>query len=352
MKCRYVIFILLILVICGCNSKSDRYTKYNDLQDSRKPISWGQDRVIYVFADDPVWLYAEKPIRKTLERSRFTNINESYFEVRRADIKNISQFYRFRNLVFFANTESNLPVSAFVKHTLPEKKVKEIQQNHVGLFKDENLWANDQEVVFIGGDNLHDLIRLESLQEETIFQIFSERLFHRVAYRVYQMPVLDASFFDGYPFTLQVPILYKLYKKDIPGRFISFLYRNLHESTDNPDEYIAAYYEMMDTNHIDKNWLIKKRSELAWKYYDEDEFKEEDINISKTVFNNKEAWEISGRWQNKKYMIGGAFKSIAFWDSTKKTAILIDNTIFYPEGEKLTYLLELEAISHSFKMKS
>jgi hypothetical protein len=351
MKIRVVSLVLLILMIIGCNPKSNHYSKYNDLQDSRKPISWGQDRVIYVFADDPVWQHAEEPIRKTLERFKFTNINESYFEVRRADIKNINQFFKFRNLVFLGNTASNLPVSAYFKSTLPKKKLDEIRKNRIGMFKDENLWANDQQVLFIAGDNLHNLISLSILQEEAIFQIFQTRLFKRIAYRVYQMPVLDESYWEGFPCTLQVPIQFKVYKKDIPGHFISFLYRNLHESTDNPDEYISVYYEKMEKNLVDKSWLIKKRSEIAWKYYDEDEFRQEDINIAKAEFNKTNAWEIFGRWQNKKYKIGGAFRSVAFWDASKKKAFIVDSSVFYPEGDKLTYLLELEAISSSFKTK-
>jgi hypothetical protein len=338
-------------MISGCAQKTDKYTKYNNLIDNRKPISWGQDRVVYVFADDPVWKLGEEQIRETLERSIFTNMNESYFEVRRADIKNIDQFFRFRNLIFFGDISSSLPVSEYVKKTLPDTKLAEINKNHVGLFKDENLWANDQQVVFITGDDLHNVLSLEYLQKQQIFQIFEQRLVERTAFKVFQMPVLSTSYFDGFPFTLQVPIQYRVFKKDIPGHFLSFIYRNLHETDDTPDKYVAVYYEKMDRDLVDQNWLIKKRAELAWKYYDEDEFKKEDINITKTVFNNREAWEVYGRWQNKKYKIGGAFKSFAFWDSSQKTAYIIDDTVFYPAGEKLTYLLELEAISKSIKIK-
>jgi hypothetical protein len=351
MKNKIIILLLLVFVIIGCSKQTNKYSKFNDLIDNRKPISWGQDQVIYVFADEPVWKYAETPLRDTLERLRFTNINESYFEIRRADIKNIDQFFRFRNLIFLGNIDSNLPVATFLKSTLPKKKLDEVKRNKVALYKDQNRWANDQQVLYIEADNLTNLLKVTIQQEETVFQVFYQRLLYRTAYKVYQMPVLNGSYFEGFPFTLQIPEQYQVYKKDIPGNFISFIYRDLHETDETPDKYISVYYEKMKSNQVTQEWLMKKRSEFAQKYYEGDEFKKEDINISQIKFDNKDAWEIYGRWQNQKYKIGGAFQSIAFWDGTKKTAFIIDSSVFYPAGEKLTYLLELGAISNSFKAK-
>ncbi len=351
MKSKLILFLLLVLVFLGCNKGIEKYSKFDDLIDNRKPISWGQDRVIYVFADEQIWKYAEAPLRESLERFRFTNVNESYFEVKRADYKNIEQFYRFRNLIILGNTSSDSQVSAWLKKTLPEKKLEEVTKNHYGLFKNENVWANDQQVLFIAADNLHDLVSLTILQKEKTFQIFLQRLMKRTAYRIYQMPVLSNSFFIDFPYTLQIPVQYQVYKKDIPGRFLCFLYRNLHESDETPDKYISVYYEKMDSNQVNQEWLIKKRTEFAKKYYEGDEFKKEDFNISKIQFNNADGWEIFGRWQNQKYKIGGAFQSIAYWDATKKMAFIIDSSVFYPAGEKLGYLLELETIGNSFKTK-
>jgi len=351
MKKMILFAVLVMLALIGCSSKTDKYTKYENLQDNRKPISWGQDRVIYVFADDPVWKYAETPLRETLERYEFTSNNEQYFEVNRADIKNIDQFFRFRNLIFLCDLESNLPVAEYVKHVLPKEKLFEIQKNRVGVFKDQNMWANDQQVMFVGGDNLQDLLKITILQKQTIFKIFSDRLDARTAFHVYQMPVLSKEYFQDYPFTLKVPEQYRIYKNDPKGHFLSFLYRNLHESDDTPDKYISVYYDKMDTDQVTQDWLIKKRADFAWKYFDQDEFKMEDINISQVSFNNKTAWQISGRWQNKKYKIGGAFRSIAFWEPKQKTAYIRDSSVFFPAGEKLSYLLELQAISNSFQIK-
>lgn len=347
----FPLLIMFLLSITACSDKTNKYTKYENLQDNRKPISWGQDRVIYVFADEEIWKYAETPLRETLERYEFTNNNESYFELRRADIENIAQFYKFRNLIFLSNINSNLPVSAFVKKSLPLQTIQETVKNRVGLYKDQNLWANDQQVLFITGDNLLDLMKITILQKEQIFRIFSDRLHDRIAFHVYQMPVLDDSFFQDYPFTLKIPVQYRLYKKDVQGHFISFLYRNLHEDDENPDKYISVYYEEMDSYQVTQDWLIKRRAEFAWKYFDEDTFKREDINISQVSFQGRTSWLVAGRWQNQKYKIGGAFRSIAFWDETQKKAYIIDSSVFYPAGEKLTYLLELRAISESFMIK-
>ena len=62
-------------------------------------------------------------------------------------------------------------------------------------------------------------------------------------------------------------------------------------------------------------------------------------------------WKISGMWINKKYTVGGAYQTFAFYDERTKRAYLIDNSVYFPEGYKLDALIELEVISNTLRLK-
>ncbi len=87
--------------------------------------------------------------------------------------------------------------------------------------------------------------------------------------------------------------------------------------------------------------------DLIWKYYDEDEFFDRDVKLGKYSLAEHKGWFLSGRWQNKKFAVGGAFQSFAFYDEVNGKAYLVDNSVYYPSGEKLEALYELEIISNS-----
>ena len=344
---KILILFFLLVIITGCSSREDRYKASGKMIDPGKPISWGHQQTIYVFADDNVWKYAEKPIRQSLERFIFTTENEKIFEIKRAPIHSIEQFYKFNNLIFLSHLESNEPVSNYVKEIMGSQIEQEIIANSVGMYPKENIWANDQFVLFLLGDNERNLLKLNILQANKTYKLFKDKLYERISGQVYKSPVYSDKSFAIYPWEIKLPKNYVLYKKD-KNNFISFIAR----LRNSPDRYFSVYFEKIEKKEVGKEWLKKARAEIAWKYYDEDEFKKEDIRIEKILLGKYKGWKLSGRWQNKKYAVGGSFQSFAFYDEDTKAAYLIDNSVYFPEGLKLAALIELEVISRTFKIKN
>lgn len=345
---RKMIFLLLLFsLLISCSQQERKHKVGEGGIDIHKPMSWGHQQTIYIFADDNVWKYAESYLRKSLERYQFTTENETYFEIKRTPYKSIEQFYKFNNLIFFCDIESNEEVSAYVKNIIGKKVQDEVKINSVGIYPKNNLWANDQYILFILGDNEENLLKLNILQSNEIFDLFKNKLYERITRKVYKLNIYPENIFAGFPGKIKIPKNYILYKKDIDNNFISFIARG----KDKPDRYISFYYENMDMDNVDKVWLKKKRAKIAWDYYDEDEFYDKDIKIEKSELGENKCWKLSGRWQNKKYAAGGAFQSFAFYDKDSKLAILIDNSVYFPEGYKLAALIELEVISETFCVK-
>jgi hypothetical protein len=310
-------------------------------------MSWGHKQDIYVFADDNVWKEAEEVIRNTLERYQFTTENEPYFMVKRAPMKDMENFYKFNNLLFLANLNSDRPVAAYVKKVMGDQIKQEINENSVGVFPQDNLWARDQFVLFLLADTEENLLKLNYEMANKTFELFKDVLFERIKTQVYKSKIYSSSTFKKYDWDLQLPKSYTLYKQDDANHYISFLARLRNK----PDRYISVYSSPMATNLVNEDWLKKTRAELAWKYYDEDEFFDKDIRFERYELNGFAGWKMSGRWQNKKYAVGGAFQCYGFFDETGKTAYLIDNSIYFPEGYKLAGLIELEVISNTFSVK-
>ena len=344
---KILIILVIFFLLFGCAPKREKYTPKTGKINPRKPMSWGHRQTIYIFAEDDIWNLLHEKLENNLGRVYFTTNNENYFEIKRAPLKSLQQFFKFNNILFLSYLNSESELANYIKEIMGEKAEKDLKKNGVAMYPLDNLWANDQFVLFLLANDKSHLLKLYDLQENKIFELFKNKLYERIARQVYKQDIYPQSEFAGFPWTLKLPKSYILYKKDSQNRFVSYIAR-LRE---HADRYISVYYEKLDKTDFGKNWLKKKRAELAWKYYDEDEFAEKDIRTEKTKLGNFDCWKLSGRWQNKKYLVGGAFQSFAFYDEKTKTAFLIDNSVYFPEGYKLSALIELEVISGTFRLK-
>ena len=367
-KLKILIFLLIIFTFVSCGKSSESKNqgrvrsqsisqvlaqKSNELvTDPRKPMAWGHQQTIYVFADNDVWTVNEPYLRYSLERYFFTTENEQLFEIKHGDIKNINQFFRFKNLIFLCDINSNQAVSQYVKDALPEQAILNVAERKSSMFMNNNLWANDQLVMFFLGDSAESIKNHLYNNNDTYFQIFKDRFISRITFQSQKLKGYKDSFFNEMPFKMYIPETYRVFRRDLENNFISFIWRSRENQEKNPDKYISIYWEYADENPLNDNWLLKKRKDLAWKYYDEDEFDPDGVMRGLKDFNQYEAWFMSGMWQNKKYFMGGAFQSFAFYNDDLKIVYLIDTSVYFPAGYKLRYLLELEGIVKTIMPKS
>lgn len=356
--------LLLTLLVSACKKKPSASSQNSNTintivrqkagtfeRNPRKPMAWGHQQTIYVFADDDVWQKAEPFLRYSLERDFFTTENEQLFEVKKGDFNNIDQFFRFKNLIFLADMNSTRPVSVHIKNIMNEQALSSVEQRNASMFLNNNLWANDQIVVFFLANSHEHMLHFLKDNTDTYFNLFKQRFIDRVIYQSQKLKGYKDSFFLNMPFKLYIPETYRVFKRDLDNNFISFLWRSRENQETNPDKYISIYWEYAEEDPIDDNWLAEKRKHLAWKYYDEDEFDIDETIRGQREIAGKSGWFLYGRWQNKKYFMGGAFRSYAFYDADLKTAYIIDTSVYFPAGYKLKYLLELEGLADTFISK-
>ncbi|HOD53586.1 MAG TPA: DUF4837 family protein [Candidatus Cloacimonadota bacterium] len=363
---KYLIYCMLAsLFLCtflSCTKQenksgiSKKTNKQNDTNayDPSKPMSWGQDQVIYVFADPEIWKEAEYYIRYSLERAFYTVENEKLFEVRLGDVKALDQFYKYKNLLFLCDLSTNEPVAQSVKKMMNNDMKSYVEKNGKGLFAKHNFWANHQFVVFMIGNHKENLLEYNKEQSNEVFYHFRQKFVQRIAYKNSQLKPVSDKLFKEFPFTIKVPDNYVLFKSDPKNGFISFIWRSREDQKLNPDKYISVYYEKIPgktTKVIEQEWVKNTRKKIAWNYYDEDEMLDQEVQYGLFKFLDYPTWYMSGRWQNNKYFIGGTFQSMGFYDEKSKTAYLIDTSVYFPQGKKLKFLMELESIAHTFQIK-
>ena len=339
------VFVLLILIIFGCG-KSESTKSYST--DIRKPISWGKSSVIFAFADDKVWDYGKLEILKSLEREFFTTTNEKLFTVRREDILQIKNYYKFANLLFLCDTSSNKPTSQYVKSIIPIQTSSLSDSIPADIIAVKDNWSQNQAVVFVIGKDIETLLLYTFEKSNVIFNIYKDSEMKRIRNLVYK-PGFNKEEIEyqkeHYPWHLDLPYQYLTFRRDDENNFVSYLLR----VEKHPDRFLAVYWENMPEDNVNKQWLWNKRLELGKKYYEGDEFSPEDVTQENIHFLSYDAYKLYGRWQNPNYFVGGAFTSFAFYDEKQKIGYLIDNAVFFPEGEKLRALMGLEIISKTFK---
>ncbi|MEA2104049.1 MAG: DUF4837 family protein [Candidatus Cloacimonadota bacterium] len=347
MKIRNLLFLTLILItLFGCGKSGSDKNRPN----IHKPFSWGKFNDIYAFADNQIWDYGQLKLHENLERMFYTTSNEKYFTLERKKIAAIKQNYKFANLLFFCDVHSNKPVSEYVKKLLPDKVATISDSLSATMIATKDLWVQNQTVIFVIGKDVESVLLYTFENITRIFEVFQNRRMQRLKRLVYKTGLNKKEMEyerEHYPWELKLPKGYITFKRDDESNFVSYLLR----VKKYPDRFLGIYWEKMPENIVNKEWLRNKRLMIGKKYYEGDEFYLKDVIQQKYKFESFNGFKLFGKWQNETNCTGGAFASFAFYDKEQKIAYLIDNSVYFPEGDKLIALMKLEIISKTFHTK-
>ena len=349
---RYTILILSLLLLFACTGgpkEQARYSKFDDVIDTAKPLAMGDERDVYLFCDADNWKAVQPFVQSSIERELILVYAEKYFRLIPTPIAEVNSYLKYRNLIFIGDLESDAKVSQYMRASLADDFINRVKSSGGDLFIARNHHSRDQMIMYLMGSNKLNLEKIGAIQSDNIFDILIRLYAERLGYQAYQQPVIPSSFWKDYHFSLKIPDNFTLYSNDKAGHFLSFIYRARMQDREIPDKYINVYYEDMPENEIDHQWLIQKRQMLGKKYFEGDTFNEEVIRKEQTKLAGYDAYRIVGAWENMTHLIGGAFQSYAFWHDGK--AYIVDNSVYFPAGDKLSILVELYVISSSFEIK-
>ena len=348
----HICLAITLLLLAACDQDRGFYRKYEDLIDSSKPLAYGANNVVHMFAAIPA-LESVTALDMSITRETTLVVPEQYFQVAKDDPSRLQDLRKSRNLVLCGTLDSPDPVSAFIRQTLAPQLIEEVKSNGSALLVDTNVFCRDQIILFLLATDTDKLAALMQERADQAFYYLLEQYQKRLAYQAYRTKVMEAKVFQNSPFMLQLPLSYTSYKNDSKGAFLSFIYQPRIPDRKVADKYVSVYYEAMQENDIDSTWIYQKRQELGAKYFDGDQIAPEGNTAEPVMIAGYKGWKLSGSWVNSSLNsgVGGAFQTFAFWHAPSKTAYLIDNLVYFPDGEKLPVLLELGMISQSLVIK-
>lgn len=357
MKKSLILLGLVLLLLFGCKEAAktqEYYERYESLMEAGKPIAYGEDDDVHIFAEGAVLLAVQDSLEASVGRTEtlILDVEERYFQPIFATASDLDEFKPYKNLIYCGILDGNDSVSKHINKTLDPQLIEAVKESGAELFVVNNLYVKDQLVLYLLARDLESLQALASDRQDQIFDFLLERYQKRLAHAAYKNAVIESKFFEDRPFSIKVPVLYRLWKDEKTGRFLSFIFQPTKPTRHKADKYISVYYEPMTRNRVNEEWIYKTRQELGEKFIGGDEIYKDNYSTEKVQIAGHNGLRMRGHWINESEGgFGGAFQSWAFWHAPTKTAYLIDNIAFFPDGKKLPILLELGMLSQSIEIK-
>jgi hypothetical protein len=348
--------VALLIAFAACNkdkTEANVYSRYDNLIDRTKPVAYGQDNDIYIFAEGENLKATADLLDASLGRQIRLTAEENYFYTISKKAADLNEFKTYKNIIYCGTLDSKDPVSAYILRSLAPNLVEAVRKSGSELFVINNQYVRDQIILFLLAKDTVALKQLTADRSDQIFDYFLDKYQQRLAFQIYQNQVVDNNFFENRPFNIKIPVNFRLFKDDKSGHFLSFIFQPVKPNRQTPDKYISVYYESMPENGVTTDWMYKTRQQLGKKYLNGDEIYEDRYVSEPVQIAGFEGLRMYGHWVNRDLGggVGGAFQSFAFWHAPSKTAYFIDNIVFFPDGSKLPYLLELGMISQSISVK-
>ena len=137
---------------------------------------------------------------------------------------------------------------------------------------------------------------------------------------------------------------YIIAKEDAEENFVW-----LRRFSPDVDRMISVYWQdSKDGGELDENWAVERRTFIGEKYLDSMKIVEGYTKIEKIDFLGRDAVKVEGLWEIEEKIIGGFFRSYAFFDKKTKRVYFIDIAVFAPGEAKESYIRQLDIIAHTF----
>jgi len=350
------LLIILLLGFAACKRETvppSVYDKYDHYLDKSKPMAFGDDRDIQLFVSDELQADIMDILAPSLTRKVQLSVLEQYFYLQPVSGDKIKEFANYKNLIFCGTLDGGDKVSRHIRSTLKQDILDRVKASGAEMVMASNVTVRDQLLLYLVASDAQALQQLASSRKDQIFEKFLERYSLRQGYQAYVNAVIDNKLFRSLPYTIQIPQLFDIYSNNPEGNFMSFVYKPRTTQRDLPDKFVSIYYEAMPQNKVNREWLLEKRKELLADHFPGDQILEDKIEFDYFQIGGFDALRLRGAWINSGISggVGGAFQTYAFWHAPSRTAFVVDNIVYFPAGDKLPVLLELEQISASLRVK-
>jgi len=250
---------------------------------------------------------------------------------------------------------NQIPPQVFKDFATKNRTVLRVSKGKdVGLKIANNVYAKPQKVVFVTGQNNDQIIEILKANKDKIISAFKAQ---EVKWRQDQIKksVLNTDEVEKkLGVTITFPSIYRFAKKD--DNFF-WIRKNLSTGTNNVMLYTIPYDSINKEGDIIEQ-VIKHRDSLGKKYIpgplDGSYMKTEEAYspfLFNTTIDNKPTYEVRSTWDIEGTFNAGPFVNYMIEDKPNNRYIVAEGFTFAPSVNKRDFVLELEAIIKSLKVK-
>jgi hypothetical protein len=351
---KYFLFFLLLFISQACNLDLESGTSQN------LPQARGDNNEIIFVIDSAKRVGEVGQMLEEIFLSPFPGLfkDEPSFKARFVKPRELNNVLKLvKNLVYVSTLDDNSRGGRILLRNFTDKSLQRIKSNpDLFMFSRQNLYAKNQEVIHIFGNNDTQLLRnLEENQEQLrnhFYELERKRLMSQL-YRSKENKKLGRQLLKDNSFTLRVPFGYDLAKTDS-----NFVWIRQYAAT--IDKNILIYFIPYESEEVfTPENIVALRNRMAYKHLRDIEnpsvymTTEERALPELEVFNFNEKYAVKTRWYWKLNNLsrGGAFVSYCFVDEASNRLYYIEGYVDSPGVDKRNSIVELETILSTFLTK-
>jgi len=313
-----------------------------------EPDSLGDFEKIYVFADSSLFDRVRTNLEQVFDNYVYTPHAEKSFYLELHPFEDLSAYERRRNLLFLIILDKEDAVSRYIQNALSPEVENAIREERIFEIFQENFYAREQMIIILPAVNVEKLRQSLEAYKERIYQKLEAYNFKRMEKIMFlrgEQKTLEEYLTENLGWYIRIQHDYSIVKETDDSNFIWF--RRF-----KPDRNLFVYRFRADTLPEGDEWLIQLRDSLAVIYFESDRIDREDTYMVRTTFQNRPAVTMIGVWQNDRHLLGGPFKTFAFYDSENKLIYILDISVTAPGERKKPFMDQLEVMAKTFRFTS
>lgn len=354
---QFLLTLILLVVFISCNSSSS-----GKKDESLMKVAKGKPGEVILVMDSAKWAGDLGDAVREVFMSTVEGLPrpESLFTVRYIDPRKINSVLKgVKNMIFVTTFDSRTRGSRIINNYFTKESKLKIKKNEkIFLVTDKNVFAKNQEVMYLFGNNQQVLIN--HLKENTLKlrNHFNSIEAKRTAKKLYigkRVKGIEEVLKKKHNCFIKVPYGFRLVQEEE-----GFIWLRRIDSNVDRDIFIG-YREYADENVFDNNEVMNLRHAITKQYlFDDPEKLQTYVTIQKEMpllqrevnFHDKYAIETKGLWKTKNNSMGGPFKSYVFVDESINRVYYIEGFVYSPGRKQREIMREIDVILSTFRTET
>jgi hypothetical protein len=311
-----------------------------------KPSSFGSFQKIVVFADSSLYLAVQTEMEQTFDQYIYTPHSEKSYYLDLQPLQAFDTYKTRRNILFAGLINGEDQVSEFITKSLSTNVKTSILKSQLFEIFKPDLFSTDQIVLFLSAKDLNTLKSNLASSGERIYEQMNKFYYERLEKAMFlkgEQIMLEDYLAEEFGWKIRIQHDYELVQEEKSGDFAWF--RRL-----NPDRSLFVHRYKANSMPEQGDFLINLRDSIATAIFEGDSVDRTDCYFQNVHISGRTAIKLTGIWQNSKHLLGGPFRTYAFFDDKSKYIYVIDLSVTAPGQNKKPFLDQLEVLAKSITL--